>query len=129
VSVLAYRAEQAVLGAILRDPSVARSVDFVVGGDFSWRRNGQVCDVIGRAQEDSADAWPFGLEFWRDAIRIALHPDQPDLYLGELEKACPVPVPIAFPGIGPGLAPPLPLAAAPGWPGPELGTANGTRPR
>jgi hypothetical protein len=87
MGVLTHRAEQGVLGAMLRDPGQAAMLGYLESGDFASNRHRMVRDAIMAASRSAART---GLG-WRSRVEMAAGPEISAEYLDELEAACPDP--------------------------------------
>jgi replicative DNA helicase len=80
---LTHRAEQALLGAMLREPGLAVRLDYLESGDFASNRHRVVFTAIMTASRSGQS------DRWRRAIEKAVSPEISPQYLDELEAACP----------------------------------------
>jgi hypothetical protein len=87
MGILTRRAEQALLGAMLRQPGLGTRLDYVEGADFAASEH----RVLHRAIMTASQSWQ-GDKPWRDAVLAAAGPDIQSGYLSELEAACPDPL-------------------------------------
>jgi hypothetical protein len=84
---LTYRAERALLSAMLCEPGLAAALDSVEPADFTSRQHRMVHHA---AMMASRSAGQDGAE-WRDLIARAAAPELSPYYLGELRATCPDP--------------------------------------
>jgi replicative DNA helicase len=82
---LTHRAEQALLGAMLREPRLAARLDYLEPGDFASNQHRLVFTAIMTASRSGQ--W----DHWRRAVEEAAGPEIYPQYLDELEAACPEP--------------------------------------
>lgn len=82
---LTFRAEQALLGAMLAEPQQVSTLDYLESDDFASRRNA----IVFSAVWDASLGWEQGDRRWERTIAMAIWPDVPPTYLDELHAACP----------------------------------------
>ena len=86
---LTYRAERALLGALLRDPASLNDIPFLTAGDFASEQHGQVFSAIAAAHarplDDSPAPFEFAVAFSNSPPGISNH------YLQNLSETCPDP--------------------------------------
>ena len=80
---LTHRAEQALLGAMLRESGLAARLDYLGPGDFASNQHRLVFNAIMTASKSGQ--WGR----WRRAVEEAADPEISPQYLDELEAACP----------------------------------------
>ena len=86
---LTYRAERALLGALLRDPASLNDIPFLTAGDFTSEQHGQVFSAIAAAHARPLDDSPAPFEF---AVAFSNSPPGISVrYLQSLSEACPDP--------------------------------------
>ena len=82
---LTHRAEQALLGALLREPELAARLDYLEPSDFASHQHRLVFSAIMTASRAGQR------DHWRRAVQKAVGTEIPPRYLDELEAACPEP--------------------------------------
>jgi hypothetical protein len=86
---LTYRAERALLGALLRDPASLNDIPFLTAGDFASEQHGEVFHAIAAAHARPLDDSPAPFEF---AVAFSNSPPGISVrYLQSLSEACPDP--------------------------------------
>lgn len=84
---LTYRAERALLGALLRDPASLDDIPFLTAGDFASEQHGEVFNAIAAAHARPLDDSPVPFEF---AVAFSTSPPGISVrYLQSLSEACP----------------------------------------
>lgn len=86
---LTFRAEQALLGAMLQRPSLPSALHYLDAGDFTAIRHRQVFSAIMEAS--AAVATDGDGRSWKDLVAEAAGPEIEPPYLAELVRACPDP--------------------------------------
>jgi hypothetical protein len=84
MAVLTYRAEQALLGAMLQQPRLAGMLGYLEPGDFAWNQHRVLLDALTTA----ARSGTVNAGEWRAAIEAAALPQLSPEYLDELQAAC-----------------------------------------
>jgi hypothetical protein len=88
MGVLTYRAEQALLGAMLQRPELAGMLGYLEPGDFAWNPH----RVLYSAMTTTAMVGNVGAGEWRTAVETAIRPQLSADYLEEIQAACPDPL-------------------------------------
>lgn len=88
MGVLTYRAEQALLGAMLGDQRLVSMLDYIEADDFAWDKHRRLHDVLTTAASTGA----VSATDWRQVVELAAAPDISAGYLDELQAACPDPL-------------------------------------
>jgi hypothetical protein len=88
MGVLTYRAERALLGAMLGDRRLVSMLDYIETDDFAWDKHRKLHDVLAAAAGTGA----VSAADWRQVVELAADPDIEAGYLDELQAACPDPL-------------------------------------
>lgn len=86
---LTFRAERALLGAMLQRPSLPSTLHYLDAGDFLAVRHRQVFAALTEAS--GTVAGDGGGRRWKDLVAEAAGPELEPSYLAELARACPDP--------------------------------------